>query len=202
MTTRPAGVSILKLPAQGKNQECAVCDSDMFWMTEIEVKTYVEENGMTGQPDGPAIISHLQSHEGMPEWLRRADPGDATEEPGGIIVIDGPRACHHEGTITPESWITGQGTNVYVDGSPLNPERSQAVWNHSPSGFAWGYGGSGPAQLGLALLLEAGASDDEASRHHQEFKWEVIRRLPSQESFMLQGVTVTEWLKRKRENRD
>src|SRR5467141_965015 len=26
--------------------------------------------------------------------------------------------------------------------------------NHSPTGFAWGYGGSGPAQLALALLID------------------------------------------------
>src|SRR5262245_22144387 len=27
--------------------------------------------------------------------------------------------------------------------------------NHSPTGFEWGYGGSGPAQLALALLVDA-----------------------------------------------
>jgi hypothetical protein len=27
--------------------------------------------------------------------------------------------------------------------------------NHSPSGFEWGYGGSGPAQLALALVADA-----------------------------------------------
>lgn len=29
------------------------------------------------------------------------------------------------------------------------------VRDHSPTGFAWGYGGSGPAQLALALLIDA-----------------------------------------------
>src|SRR5262245_55620958 len=38
---------------------------------------------------------------------------------------------------------------------PLSARRSQAVFNHSPDGFAWGYGGSGPAQLALAILLDA-----------------------------------------------
>ena len=36
---------------------------------------------------------------------------------------------------------------VLVDGQRLDAGPSQRVWNHSPDGFAWGYGGGGPAQL-------------------------------------------------------
>ena len=37
----------------------------------------------------------------------------------------------------------------------LSPSRSQDLYNHSPTGFNWGYGGSGPSQLALARLREA-----------------------------------------------
>jgi hypothetical protein len=33
--------------------------------------------------------------------------------------------------------------------------RRNDVSNHSPDGFEWGYGGSGPAQLALALCIDA-----------------------------------------------
>lgn len=36
---------------------------------------------------------------------------------------------------------------------PLDPRFDLA--NHSPTGFEWGYGGSGPAQLALALASDA-----------------------------------------------
>jgi hypothetical protein len=36
---------------------------------------------------------------------------------------------------------------VFLDGKLLNPELSQKYYNHSPDGFNWGYGGSGPSQL-------------------------------------------------------
>lgn len=49
--------------------------------------------------------------------------------------------------------------------------------NHSPTGFSWGYGGSGPAQLALALLADA-IDDNTARRHYQEFKSGIIARLP------------------------
>jgi hypothetical protein len=49
--------------------------------------------------------------------------------------------------------------------------------NHSPTGFAWGYGGSGPAQLALALLADATGDDDLALVLHQRFKFRVIGRL-------------------------
>jgi hypothetical protein len=42
--------------------------------------------------------------------------------------------------------------------------------NHSPTGFQWGYGGSGPAQLALALLADALNDDERATRHYQTFK--------------------------------
>ena len=40
---------------------------------------------------------------------------------------------------------------VTVDGVPLDWRASMAVRNHSPTGPAWGYGGSGPAQLRWTL---------------------------------------------------
>jgi hypothetical protein len=49
--------------------------------------------------------------------------------------------------------------------------------NHSPDGFNWGYGGSGPAQLALALLADALGDDEKAQRLYQDFKFKVIGRL-------------------------
>ncbi len=49
--------------------------------------------------------------------------------------------------------------------------------NHSPTGYSWGYGGSGPAQLSLALLADALGDDDKAQRWYQDFKFRVISRL-------------------------
>jgi hypothetical protein len=48
------------------------------------------------------------------------------------------------------------------------------IRNHSPSGFEWGYGGSGPAQLALALLVDALGDVDLAQKHYQDFKFEVV----------------------------
>jgi hypothetical protein len=66
---------------------------------------------------------------------------------------------------------------VWVNGRELSPDKSQQVINHSPDGFNWGYGGSGPAQLALALLLLK-FPKQEAMNLHQEFKYEVIAGLP------------------------
>lgn len=62
----------------------------------------------------------------------------------------------------------------------LPPERSLKLRNHSPGGFAWGYHGSGPAQLALALLLDAlpGNSDKLADRLYQKFKQNFVSRWP------------------------
>jgi hypothetical protein len=58
----------------------------------------------------------------------------------------------------------------------LNPRFDLA--NHSPTGFSWGFGGSGPAQLALALLADATGNDAAALRHHQIFKFRAVGKLP------------------------
>lgn len=42
---------------------------------------------------------------------------------------------------------------------------------HSPTGFEWGYAGSGPAQLALALLADALGDDERALKLYQTFKF-------------------------------
>lgn len=49
--------------------------------------------------------------------------------------------------------------------------------NHSPDGFEWGYGGSGPAQLALAILADASANDEVALKHYQTVKARLIAPL-------------------------
>lgn len=49
----------------------------------------------------------------------------------------------------------------------LNPRHD--LINHSPDGFEWGYAGSGPSQLALAILALI-TSDEIALRHYQAFK--------------------------------
>ena len=50
--------------------------------------------------------------------------------------------------------------------------------DYSPTGFEWGYGGSGPAQLALALLADALGDEAQALELQQAFKWEVVAALP------------------------
>lgn len=69
----------------------------------------------------------------------------------------------------------GYVAEVTVNGRPLNPRLD--LWNHSPTGFEWGYGGSGPAQLALALLADHLGDDDQAVRVHQDFKRAVVANL-------------------------
>lgn len=80
---------------------------------------------------------------------------------------------------------------IYADGEQVNLSRSLKVRNHSPSGFSFGYLGSGPAQSALALLLLV-TDEATALRLYQRFKREVISQLP-QTSFEA-DVDVVGWL--------
>ncbi len=95
--------------------------------------------------------------------------------------------------------ITGValGRRVYIDGIELLPTKSQTCRNHSPDGFNWGYGGSGPAQLALAIMLHYLLTPD-AVRLYQEFKFDIIANLTIDHNFELEVSDVTFWIAKHR----
>ena len=78
---------------------------------------------------------------------------------------------------------------VIEDGQekPLLPRLD--LRNHSPAGFSWGYYGSGPAQLALALLADA-ISEDFALKNYQHFKAVVIANIPKNQGWVLSQTVV------------
>jgi len=71
---------------------------------------------------------------------------------------------------------------VWVNQEILTPDASQKIRNHSPDGFAWGYNGSGPAQLALAILMKL-FSVEIAQKNYQQFKEKYIGSLDMQKDF-------------------
>lgn len=68
------------------------------------------------------------------------------------------------------------------------------LWNHSPTGLNWGYGGSGPAQCALAILADHLDDDQQAIKLHQPFKWVVITKLPIDEPWELTSEQIDDAL--------
>lgn len=88
--------------------------------------------------------------------------------------------------------------HVFSNGEPFDYKPSLKVRNHSPTGFSWGYGGSGPAQLALAILLEE-TNKEIAEQFYMDFKWDVIARLPNElgTSWTLTSDMILNWLEGK-----
>lgn len=100
----------------------------------------------------------------------------------------------------PANWIyAGQrdtdGTiRVWVNGKLLTPARSLALRNHSPDGFEWGYCGSGPAQLALALLLHATRGNQDCALDlYQEFKRQIVATRDSS-GWVLTRAGILRWI--------
>jgi len=110
-----------------------------------------------------------EKREQLAEAERRSVPGSYTGTPVSGIVV-GP------------------------DGQALDPGRSLSLRRHSPTGFAWGYGGSGPAQLALAILLNEGLEQDKALQLYQRFKFAVIAHHSWAAPLLLSRDTVRAWI--------
>lgn len=99
---------------------------------------------------------------------------------------------------TQTGFITGfvATREVFIHKKELKPTRSFRIRRHSPDGFAWGYTGSGPAQLALALLLEL-CDREVAKRFYQDFKREVIAGLDKDRDFKIPTGLVQEFISKK-----
>lgn len=64
---------------------------------------------------------------------------------------------------------------------------------HSPDGFEWGYGGSGPADLALNILAQF-TSLRKADDLHQLFKREVIAKLDHDSNHTLKAEDIQAWI--------
>jgi len=88
-------------------------------------------------------------------------------------------------------WRDGNGTaHVTADDKPLNARFD--LDNHSPNGFEWGYAGSGPAQLALAMVADATGNDGLALRVHQHFKRKLIQHLDQESDWVISAEQVRE----------
>lgn len=83
--------------------------------------------------------------------------------------------------------------NVTVDGKEL--ELCLDIARHSPTGFSWGYLGSGPAQLACAIMVNEYGRDLEIHPvHYQKLKEELISKLDD-DSFTITSDEITEIVK-------
>ena len=88
------------------------------------------------------------------------------------------------------------GVNVVkiIEGGRVLPLPARTdLKNHSPTGFEFGYAGSGPSQLALAILADYLQDDAKALEYYYYFKMEVITQLRD-DNFKLTADQVKYWV--------
>lgn len=89
----------------------------------------------------------------------------------------------------------GSGKPHLPPGAAYDLDPRHDLWNHSPDGFSWGYGGSGAAQLALAILADFTGDDHLAFELHQLFERKVIARLAAASPFRMEASTLRRFLR-------
>ena len=90
----------------------------------------------------------------------------------------------------------GNARIIKSDGSDKSLLDERLDWaNHSPGGMEWGYYGSGPTQLAIAML-GAVADRTVALNHYYEFKTEVVARFP-RSGWQMSVEEIRRWLNQK-----
>ena len=77
------------------------------------------------------------------------------------------------------------------------------IVKHSPTGFEYGYGESGPSDLALSILADYYGEDSKTAlvgqslNHYQDFKKEFIQNRNRNEWFVISQSEITDWLLRR-----
>jgi hypothetical protein len=128
------------------------------------------------EPPAAPVFQRVQPHPELfevapPENIGDHHPPPRPAGPRGEVVYRGERLAR-DGIVRPQVLIEDAHGR-----RPLHPRLDLVV--HSSDGFEWGYAGSGPAQLALALLADYLADDEAALARYLDFKDAVICRLPA-----------------------
>jgi len=81
-------------------------------------------------------------------------------------------------------------SRVWLDGVELDTDESRKLRDHSPGGFEWGYGGSGPAQLAVAICSKLWP--DLWTRVYQDFKWMYLATIKD-DDFVAANIDLSEF---------
>lgn len=103
------------------------------------------------------------------------------------------------------SKVTYAGTYSSMGNSEIHTYRENSMGklylhlnevNHSPTGFSWGYNGSGCAQTAYEILRDFSFSLPWAKENYMKFKHDVISKFPMTEPFILTSEDIRGWMER------
>ncbi len=121
------------------------------------------------------------------QWWLEED----NRSPAALPLPPAPSFWHHEAGVYVGVWTDDGGgeVNVVVPGEMT---RLHHYVNHSPTGFSWGYSGSGPTDLAASMLADR-LGYPPATAIAVQFRDKVIAGL-DQDDFVLNFSEVDEWI--------
>lgn len=72
------------------------------------------------------------------------------------------------------------------------------IERHSPDGFNWGFGGSGPADTALSILADC-LGKVQANQLYQSFKWDFVAGWG--DKFSISEAEIEDWARKERTKR-
>lgn len=89
---------------------------------------------------------------------------------------------------------SGSFPMVYVDDVELDPHPSVMIYNHAPD-FEWSYGGAGPCQLAIAILLDCTGNPNLSIQLHIPFMHDFIENAEF-DGFIIMESMIEKWIAR------
>lgn len=133
-----------------------------------------------------SVVSGAHLLDSDAELTKRIEPYNATKADPDVL-----RALEYKIERTPEG-VSAMEKHENVE---LDPRLD--LVNHSSTGFEYGYAGSGPAQLALAIMAHYLRCDKDALCYYQSFKHDMIEGRQG-DGFVITARQIFDWLGEKK----
>lgn len=140
-------------------------------------------------------VARSLGFEPVGEWSeeRSEQRVDPDSELGRAMAAAGPPGRTYRGYSDADAG-DGTGPAIVVVEDPDGPDRPlEHRLRHSPTGFSWGYPGSGPADLARSILWDHLGREPEPGLY-QRFKRAFIAPLPIGAGWTITAAAIAAWL--------
>lgn len=86
------------------------------------------------------------------------------------------------------------GDNIFIreEDRRIKTNVRRVFVHHSPTGYGWGYGGSGPADFAYNILMLFEPAQF-CQAHYQDFKWKFVATLPNAGG-EIEAAAIKQWI--------
>lgn len=141
----------------------------------------------------PEVVSLINRLLSLPDGVQQTAVAALTTQLETIFKLTQPSSKNPASVRRNKIYAGFRNEKGLVEEVRVNEQPLKHIVTLSPTGFEWGYGGSGPYDLSLSIMTDF-LGERPSGRLHDAFYRDVVRKLPREGTWRLMGEALDLWL--------